>query len=69
MVYDGSEMELYVDGASTGTVLYTYGALPVPSTPMKLGAGESSPFIGSIGELTVYDRAISADEVAALAAN
>ena len=69
MVYDGSEMELYVDGASTGTVLYTYGTLPVPSTPMKLGGGDSSPFIGSIGELTVYDRAIGADEVVALAAN
>jgi hypothetical protein len=69
MVYDGSEMVLYVDGASRGTVVYSFGAAPTPTTAMTFGGGDSNYFDGSIGELTVYDRAISADEVAALAAN
>lgn len=69
MVYNGRMLELYVDGASRGTTLYTFGVSPTPMTPMNLGGGSGSCFQGSIGELTVYDRAISADEVAALSAN
>jgi len=69
MVYDGSMLEFYVDGVSRGTGQYNNGDRPPPSTVMELGGGESSPFIGSIGELKVYDRALGADEVAALSAN
>ena len=70
MVYDGSMLELYVDGVSRGTGPYTNGALPTPTTAMVFGGGSSgSYFDGTIGELKVYDRALGADEVAALSAN
>jgi hypothetical protein len=69
MVYDGRMVELYVDGVSRGTDLYTFGPSPTPMTPMKLGGGSGTYFQGSIGELKVYDRALGADEVMALYSN
>ena len=69
MVYDCSKLELYVDGISQGSTLYTVGPLPKPTGPLMLGGGADNFFNGIIGELKVYDRALGADEVMALYSN
>ncbi|WP_168797531.1 LamG-like jellyroll fold domain-containing protein [Neolewinella litorea] len=69
--YDGSEIVIYVDGASETTSKQS-GTL-VNTANMKLGIGNrpqgaasDHPFDGLIDELRVYDRSLSASEVSNL---
>jgi hypothetical protein len=69
-VYDGSSMELFLDGESVGSTdkigsMTGNGAVPVwiggnPTDP------SSKPWQGKIDEVRIYDRALSAAELQAL---
>ena len=65
--YDGTNFISYIDG-----VLNNQGTLTEPHNQqpgtLNIGAnfhGGSSPFYGEVAELAIFDRALSADEVAA----
>jgi len=68
--YDGQQMVLYVNGASVGTI-QTSGTINVTPDPVCVGnivnaAGAVSDeyWAGIIDEVRIWDRALSADEVA-----
>jgi hypothetical protein len=75
-VYDGASVSLYRDGHLAGTqALDAGGALQCTSVPLELGAvGRQGPcadlsgsyFTGAIGDLQVFDVALSASQVQAL---
>jgi hypothetical protein len=65
--YDGSTMKCYVDGSLEGTNTSFSGNLPVRIGDLRIGADyDTTPgnfFNGSIDEVRVYNRALSAAEV------
>ena len=64
MTYDGSMLRLYINGAEAGSRAAT-GTL-VPASPPEAGIlGGASAFAGTIDELRLYRRALSASEIAA----
>ena len=70
-VYDGAQKAIYVDGQFD--VLQTAGSsLSAPSTPVLIGAAHNTDgsrfqfYQGLIDELRIYDRALSANEIATL---
>jgi hypothetical protein len=64
MTYDGSMLRLYINGADAGSNVAT-GTL-VPSAPPLAGTlGGASAFEGTIDEVRLYRRALSATEIAA----
>ena len=66
VVYDGARAALYLNGrnvrevSDTGPI--TYNGLK----SFRVGCGGNGGIIGDIDDLAIYDRALSADEVAAL---
>ncbi len=73
--YDGSRLAggitLYIDGRKTGTVAeldYSNGGIKTKE-PFRIGAGadKGSGLLGSIDEVAVYDRELTADEASMLA--
>jgi hypothetical protein len=75
VVYDGSSVVGYVDGtevfdvdqASDSSGIAVADATPATNDePLTIGAGEGQ-FDGRIDDLRIYDRALSASEIAALA--
>ncbi|MCK4850229.1 MAG: choice-of-anchor C family protein [Phycisphaerae bacterium] len=62
--YDGSKMVVYVDGVEMGRYLYTTNITP-SSSPLHIGQwrGYGERFHGVIGNVAIYDRALSAGEV------
>lgn len=69
--YDGANMVLYRDGQEIASTAKTGAVDTDPAVPVALGnqpAGAGSrPFDGLIDEVRIYDRGLSASEVAALA--
>jgi hypothetical protein len=68
--YDGSTMDLYVDGVVVASAAHT-GALAVTSDPLDVGnkngsVAPSDTFHGLLDDVRVYPRAISAAEVQSL---
>ncbi len=65
-VYDGSDMVLYVDGTEDARL--TIGSQTLATTaPLTLGSGISSDvFAGTLDAVRIYDRALSALEIAGL---
>ena len=64
MTYDGSRLRLFINGADAGSRAAT-GTL-VPASPPEAGIlGGASAFTGTIDELRLYRRALSASEIAA----
>ncbi len=65
-VYNGSQMILYVDGQAVATRDYT-GNITGYNTVLRLGinGGLTEPMDGKIDDVRIYNRALSADEVAA----
>ncbi|MDE0299671.1 MAG: LamG domain-containing protein [Candidatus Poribacteria bacterium] len=59
--YDEKELVLYEDGVETGRVKAT-GAIGVRGSEFRI----AKPFAGSIDEVRLYDRALSAKEIAVL---
>lgn len=69
-VYDGTDRKIYIDGLSDKTPLATTGLLAQDSIPAIIGSwcsGTCRFTNGLVDEVIIYDRALSASEVAALA--
>jgi len=68
--YDGTTMRIYVDGVQTGSGTSFSGNLPTQSGNVRVGADyQSTPgnfFTGSLDEVRIYNRALSASEIQAL---
>ena len=67
-VYDGRRMVLYVDGEQVAAADAPAGITPLEVSPMAclLGGGPGRyPFTGTLDEVSIYSRALSAAEVAA----
>ena len=65
---DGSNVNLYVDGAIAGSVPWTQGIFP-GNAPLMIGCvsqGPTSFFNGQIDEVSLYTRALSPGEIAAI---
>ncbi|MEM3093007.1 MAG: phospholipase D-like domain-containing protein, partial [Candidatus Nitrosocaldus sp.] len=66
VTYDGSTLNLYVDGSLVSS-LNTNGAIPATDTmPLTIGKNSldsSRYFIGDIDEVRIYNRALTAQEV------
>ena len=64
--YDGSTLRVYVNGVEDGSLPAT-GPIPTNTIPLIFGAdsGHGSLFDGAIDEVTLYGRALSAQEIAA----
>ncbi|MEK6793739.1 MAG: LamG-like jellyroll fold domain-containing protein [Spirochaetota bacterium] len=63
--YDGASMNIYIDGAPAGTLPRTGDILP-SRADLSIGAFDASGtsgFSGTIDEVGIYARALSADEV------
>jgi len=70
VTYDGSNLRGYVNGALDGTVGYT-GTLRTTDYALRIGAyapvsGDTEFFSGKVDELSLYNRALSSNEVAAI---
>ncbi|MFD4764513.1 LamG domain-containing protein [Streptomyces sp. NPDC058439] len=69
--YDGATIKIYIDGALRATRPQTGALIPSTGTPVVVGsspADSSRNFLGSIDEARVYNRALTADDIAAAAA-
>ena len=66
MTWDGSVMRVYANGAQVASHALA-GAAPVSDGPLRIGGNAIWPefFKGVIDEVRVYDRALSAAEIAA----
>jgi hypothetical protein len=63
--FDGSTFRFYTNGVMAGTGRGTLG--PPAITPLRVGtAGTCSTFAGLLDEVSIYDRALSSNEVAAI---
>jgi hypothetical protein len=69
-VYDGSSMELFLDGLSVGSTAKSGPLTGDAAVPVWIGGNPteatSKPWRGAIDEVRVYDRALTAGELAAL---
>lgn len=67
-VWDGSVMRLYVNGVEAGSVSAS-GTLPAFTTPLRIGTngGLSEKFKGSMDNVKIYSRALTAAEIQSLA--
>jgi hypothetical protein len=65
VTFDGTIWRAYVDGAACGTYSGAIGTNA--GSTFYLGNGYHGYFSGSIDEVVIFDRALSAAEVAALA--
>ncbi len=61
LVEDGSRWTAYLNGVAVGSVAQSFGT--ATDLPLSIGSG----FSGDLDEVTLFDRALSADEVYALA--
>ena len=70
-VYDGVTMKLYLDGVLVGALSKAGSIATGGSVPVWIGGNPTDPFVrpwqGGIDDVRIYDRALSAAEVAALA--
>lgn len=69
-VYDGSNMHIYLDGSSDATPVARTAATPNTALSLRIGSrtADSNPLDGLIDDVRVYNRALTATEVAGLAA-
>jgi hypothetical protein len=65
-VYDGASLGLYVNGILQSTLSWTQGIFP-GTVPLTIGSALSGAFFkGLIDEPSVYNRALTASEIAAI---
>jgi len=65
--YDGSVVKVYVNGLLDGSAAGT-AAIPTNNLPLRIGADQNggSVFNGLIDEVEIFNRALSASEIAAI---
>ena len=66
--WDGTAMRWYLNGVQQIEALQFTGAYQSSTEPVRIGRGNSQTFWfdGDVDELTMYDRALTAAEVAAI---
>lgn len=66
--WDGTVMRAYVNGVVQQDVSAIIGPLSGTATPLRIGRGDTTSlgFHGRIDELTIYDHALTAGEIAAI---
>lgn len=64
--YDGTSIQIYRDGTLIETVNHP-GSIGFATGPLRLGVWSSTYWNGSIDDLRIYDRVLSAAEITALA--
>ena len=63
-VFDAGTARIYVDGKYQGEEPYSLGYTPAPDSILaSIGGGGQCGFYGTIDELMVFNRALSASEV------
>lgn len=70
--YDGSNIRVYANGVVGGTVGTLAGNTDASTDPMAIGSENASaqnPWLGQIDHVTIYNRVLSAGEVASLYAD
>ena len=72
VTYDGAQVAVFFGGEQNGVVATAVDiALPaigrVGGVLFNVGDGDGNDFVGQVDELTVYDRHLSGDEIAAIA--
>ncbi|HEY8402899.1 MAG TPA: LamG-like jellyroll fold domain-containing protein [Cytophagaceae bacterium] len=69
-VYNGSTMEVFMDGNSIGAIAHT-GNTKSTTNPLRIGyySGSDWFFNGQLDEVHIYNRALNASEIAALGRN
>jgi hypothetical protein len=67
-VYDGTNMAVYVNGAQDGMAVAGVSTTPTNGLPLRLGIDSTggSAFTGLMDEVRIYNRALSASDVANL---
>jgi hypothetical protein len=68
-VYDNTNLLLYVNGLPRGSVVRTSGSIIPSNNPLSIGSDASNPtrfFNGLIDEVSIYSRALSSNEIAAI---
>ena len=69
VTYDGNIQSLYIDGVLDNSQSLPGITLSYQNSPIKVGTGDyNNPFAGYIDDLRIYDRALTAGEVADLSA-
>ena len=70
-VYDGVEIHIYINGVSTGDAIPASGFVSSTSGVLMIGdeQNNSAPFQGKIDDVTIWARALSAEEVETLHAS
>jgi arabinan endo-1,5-alpha-L-arabinosidase len=64
---NAGDYEFYLDGSNIGSANFS-GAFPAPDAPLQFGFYDGgSPFPGLLGDVVLYNRALTPDEVASLA--
>ena len=68
-VVNGNSAQLYLDGQALAMTDATLGALAAGDAPLHIGRNSSAaaPFIGCIDEVRIYNKALDADTIAAVA--
>jgi plastocyanin len=72
MTFDGSTLRAFINGVLTRQVTGLAGTPPSTNGPFRIGARnpnlgfQTDPFNGSIDEVEVFDRALSASEIQAI---
>ena len=66
--YDGSNIKTFVDGQLVATSVSVSGAVSTSSGPLNIGYSNSVPsfFTGTMSDIRIYNRALSASEVKAI---
>ncbi len=67
--YDGAALKIYVDGVETGSTAVASVTSPSTSYAVQIGGNCNSnpfPWLGSIDEVRLYNRALSGSEIKAL---
>lgn len=69
--WDGTELSLYVDGQLDNTASYSAGSVVANSDPVTIGGrndGNGDDYSGLMDDVRIYTRALSANEIASMAA-
>lgn len=69
--WDGTELSLYVDGQLDNTASYSAGSVAANSDPITIGGrndGNGDDYSGLMDDVRIYTRALSANEIASMAA-
>jgi hypothetical protein len=66
VTFDGTTLNVYVNGAPAGSSAALAGKLPYPATAPVIGRDGPALQTGAIDEVTIYRQALTAQQVAAL---